>query len=50
MFKNKTIKLFLILGVILFSLLGVVGCCYLANYLRFNYSNYLSQIYICNNA
>ena len=26
MFKNKTIKLFLILGVILFSLIGVVGC------------------------
>lgn len=26
MFKNKTIKLFLILGVILFSLFGVVGC------------------------
>ena len=26
MFKNKTIKLFLILGVILFSLVGVVGC------------------------
>ena len=26
MFKNKTIKLFLILGVILFSLVGLVGC------------------------
>ena len=26
MFKNKTIKLFLMLGVILFSLIGVVGC------------------------
>lgn len=26
MFKNKTIKLFLILGVIIFSLVGVVGC------------------------
>lgn len=26
MFKNKIIKLFLILGVILFSLVGVVGC------------------------
>ena len=26
MFKNKTIKLFLIFGVILFSLVGVVGC------------------------
>ena len=26
MFKNKTIKLFIILGVILFSLVGVVGC------------------------
>ncbi len=26
MFKNKTIKLFLILGVIFFSLVGVVGC------------------------
>lgn len=26
MLKNKTIKLFLILGVILFSLVGVVGC------------------------
>ena len=26
MVKNKTIKLFLILGVILFSLVGVVGC------------------------
>ena len=26
MFKNKTVKLFLILGVILFSLVGVVGC------------------------
>lgn len=26
MFKNKAIKLFLILGVILFSLVGVVGC------------------------
>lgn len=26
MFKSKTIKLFLILGVILFSLVGVVGC------------------------
>ena len=26
MFKRKTIKLFLILGVILFSLVGVVGC------------------------
>lgn len=26
MFKNKTIKLFLILGAILFSLVGVVGC------------------------
>ena len=26
MFKNKTIKLFLILGLILFSLVGVVGC------------------------
>ena len=26
MFKNKTTKLFLILGVILFSLVGVVGC------------------------
>ena len=26
MFKNKTIKFFLILGVILFSLVGVVGC------------------------
>ncbi len=26
MFKNKTIKLFLILGVILFSFIGVVGC------------------------
>lgn len=26
MFKNKTIKLFLMLGVILFSLTGVVGC------------------------
>ena len=26
MFKNKTIKLFLMLGVIFFSLVGVVGC------------------------
>ena len=26
MFKNKTIKLFLMLGVILFSLVGIVGC------------------------
>ena len=26
MFKNKTIKLFLILGVILFSLVGFIGC------------------------
>lgn len=26
MFRNKTIKLFLMLGVILFSLIGVVGC------------------------
>ena len=28
MLKNKTIKLFLILGVIIFSLVGVVGCTY----------------------
>ncbi len=31
MFKNKLIKLFLMLGVILFSLIGVVGCSHPSN-------------------